>query len=66
MYRARALGMSAETIKNEIARINGVAEEKIEELIREAAERSDEFDRKMLGVDRGNTEQLRKLINAQI
>lgn len=54
MYRARALGMSTDTIKKEIARINGVAESKIEELIHEAAERSDEFDRKMLGVS-GNT-----------
>ena len=66
MYRARALGMSAEAIQKEIARINGAAEEKIAELIREAAERSDEFDRKMLGVEGGNAEQLRKLINAQI
>ena len=66
MYRARALGMSTDAIKKELARINGVAESKIEELIREAAERSDEFDRKMLGVDNGNTEQLQKLINAQI
>ncbi|MBD5130881.1 MAG: hypothetical protein HDT43_13305 [Ruminococcaceae bacterium] len=66
MYRARALGMSAEAIQKEIARINGAAEEKIAELIREAAERSDEFDRKMLGVSGGNTEQLQKLINAQI
>lgn len=66
MYRARALGMSTDAIKKEIARINGVAESEIAELIREAAERSDEFDRKMLGVGGGNTEQLQKLISAQI
>lgn len=62
--------MSTDAIKKEIALINGVAEEKIEELIREAAERSDEFDRKMLGVSGGvplaeNT-QLQKLMAAQI
>lgn len=70
MYRARALGMSKDEITAEIARINGVAQTKIEELIREAAERSDEFDRKMLGVSGGiplaeNT-QLQKLMAAQI
>ncbi|MDE5576690.1 MAG: phage minor capsid protein [Oscillospiraceae bacterium] len=70
MYRARALGMSTDAIKKEIARINGVAEAKIEELIREAAERSDEFDRKMLGVSGGvplaDNTQLQKLMAAQI
>lgn len=70
MYRARALGMSTDAIKKEIARINGVAEEKIAELIAQAAEQSDEFDRKMLGVSGGvplaeNT-QLQKLMAAQI
>ncbi len=67
MYRARALGMSKDEITAEIARINGVAQTKIEELIREAAQKSDEFDRRMLGVgSTANTEQLQKLINAQI
>ncbi len=67
MYRARALGMSKDGITAEIARINGVAQTKIEELIREAAQKSDEFDRRMLGVgSTANTEQLQKLINAQI
>jgi len=70
MYRAKALGMSTDAIKKEIARINGVAESKIEELIREAAERSDEFDRKMLGVSGGvplaDNTQLQKLMAAQI
>lgn len=67
MYRARALGMSKDEITAEIARINGVAQTKIEELICEAAQKSDEFDRRMLGVgSTANTEQLQKLINAQI
>lgn len=70
MYRARALGMSTDMIKKEIARINGAAESEIAELIREAAERSDEFDRKMLGVSDGMTlsenTQLQKLMAAQI
>ncbi|MDE7230800.1 MAG: hypothetical protein K2N56_10010 [Oscillospiraceae bacterium] len=70
MYRARALGMSTDAIKKEIARINGVAETKIEELIREAAERSDEFDRKMLGVNGdvslADNTQLQKIMAAQI
>lgn len=70
MYRARALGMSTDMIKKEIARINGAAESEIAELIREAAERSDEFDRKMLGVSGGMTlsenTQLQKLMAAQI
>lgn len=67
MYRARALGMSKDEIAGEIARINGVAESKIAELIRQAAEQSDEFDRQMLGVgSTANTKQLQKLINAQI
>lgn len=70
MYRARALGMSTDAIKKEIARINGVTEDKIAELIAQAAEQSDEFDRKMLGVSGGvplaeNT-QLQKLMAAQI
>ncbi|MDE7361743.1 MAG: hypothetical protein K2N38_07400 [Oscillospiraceae bacterium] len=70
MYRARALGMSTDAIKKEIARINGVAEEKIAELIAQVAEQSDEFDRKMLGASGGvplaeNT-QLQKLMAAQI
>lgn len=70
MYRARALGMSTDAIKKEIARINGVAESKIDELIHEAAEQSDEFDRKMLGVSGGvslaDNTQLQKLMAAQI
>lgn len=67
LYRARALGMSKDEITAEIARINGVAQTKIEELIREAAERSDEFDRRMLGAgSTANDRQLQKLINAKI
>ncbi|MCM1277170.1 MAG: phage minor capsid protein [Lachnospiraceae bacterium] len=66
MYRAKALGLSTDAITKEIARINGVAEAEIKKLIAQAAEQSDEFDRKMLGVNEGDSEQLRKLINAQI
>ncbi len=67
MYRARALGMSKDEITAEIARINVVAQIKIEELIREAAERSDEFDRRMLGVgSTADDRQLQKLMAAQI
>jgi len=67
LYRARALGMSKDEITAEIARINGVAQIKIEELIREAAERSDEFDRRMLGVgSTADDRQLQKLMAAQI
>lgn len=67
MYRARALGMSKDEITAEIARINGVAQTKIEELIRTSAEQSDEFDRRMLGVgSTADDRQLQKLINAQI
>ena len=58
--------MSTDAITAELARINGVAETKIEELIRVAAEQSDELDRRMLGVNEGSTEQFQKLINAQI
>lgn len=58
LYRARALGMSKDEITAEIARINGAAEKTIAELIRQAAEKSDEFDRQMLGVgSTANTEQ---------
>ena len=47
LYRARALGLSTKEITQKIAKINGVAETEIEKIIREAAERSNEFDRKM-------------------
>lgn len=53
LYRARALGLSTKEITAEIARINGVAETEIEKIIREAAEKSDEFDRRMLGANGG-------------
>ncbi len=72
MYRARALGMSTNAISAEIAKINGVAEKKIQELILDAARRSDEFDRKMLSGDDGSAvplsqnEQLQKLLAAEI
>lgn len=49
MYRAKALGLSTDEITAKIAEINGVSEDAIDELIRSAAEQSDEFDRKMLG-----------------
>ena len=49
MYRARALGLSTDEIAAEIARINGVGEKQIRQLIEQAAKTSDEFDRRMLG-----------------
>ncbi len=72
LYRARALGLSTKVITRHIARINGVSEDKIRELILDAAERSNEFDRKMLSGNDGSAvplsqnEQLQKLIAAQI
>ena len=72
MYRARSLGLSTDEIAAKIAEINGSSAAEINWLIREAAAQSDEFDRKMLGADKGaavpleeNT-QLQKLISAQI
>ncbi len=55
-----------------IAEINGVAEDTVNELIRSAAEKSDEFDRRMLGADSGaavplsENEQLQKIMAAEI
>ena len=72
MYRARSLGLSTDEIAAKIAEINGSSAAEINRFIREAAAQSDEFDRKMLGADKGaaipleeNT-QLQKLISAQI
>ena len=72
LYRARSLGLSTDEIAEKIAEINGSSAAEINRLIREAAAQSDEFDRKMLGADKGaaipleeNT-QLQKLISAQI
>lgn len=72
LYRTRALGLSTEEITKKIAKINGVSEDKIRELIFDAAEKSDEFDRKMLSGNDGSAvplkdnEQLQKLMAAQI
>ena len=71
MYRARALGLSADVIAAEIARINGVSEKQIKQLIEQAAKTSDEFDRRMLGKEDSESvladrEQLQKLLRAQI
>ncbi len=72
LYRARELGLSTEVITRHIAGINGVSEDKIRELILDAAEKSNEFDRKMLSGNDGSAvplsqnEQLQKLIAAQI
>lgn len=72
LYRARALGMSTKEITEKIAKINGVSEEKIGELILDAAERSNEFDARMLTGNDGSAiplkdnEQLQKLMAAQI
>lgn len=72
LYRAKSLGLSTDEIAAKIAEINGSSASEINRLIREAAAQSDEFDRKMLGADKGaavpleeNT-QLQKLISAQI
>lgn len=72
LYRAKSLGLSTDEIAAKIAEINGSSASEINRLIREAAAQSDEFDRKMLGADKGaavpleeNT-QLLKLISAQI
>ena len=71
MYRARALGLSTDEIAAEIARINGVGEKQIRQLIEQAAKTSDEFDRRMLGKEDSESvlasrEQLQKLLKAQI
>lgn len=72
LYRARALGMSTKEITEKLAKLNGVSEEKIEELILDAAERSNEFDARMLTGNDGaaislkDNEQLQKLMAAQI
>ena len=72
LYRARSHELSTNKIAAKIAEINGSSAAEINRLIREAAAQSDEFDRKMLGADKGaaipleeNT-QLQKLISAQI
>ncbi len=71
LYRARALGLSTKEITAEIARINGAAESEIENIICEAAEKSDEFDRRMLGADGAavkfsDNEELQALMSAEI
>ncbi len=71
LYRARALGLSTKEITAEIARINGAAESEIEKIIREAAEKSDEFDRRMLGADGAavkfsDNEELQALMSAEL
>lgn len=72
LYRARSLGLSTDEIAAKIAEINGSSAAEINRLIREAAAQSDEFDRKMLGADKGaavpleENAQLQKLISAQI
>lgn len=72
LYRARALGMSTKEITEKLAKLNGVSEEKIAELILDAAERSNEFDARMLTGNDGSAiplkenEQLQKLMASQI
>lgn len=72
LYRARALGMSTKEITEKVAKINGVSKEKIAELILDAAEKSNEFDARMLTGNDGSAiplkdnEQLQKLMAAQI
>ncbi|MBQ8171777.1 MAG: phage minor capsid protein [Oscillospiraceae bacterium] len=72
LYRARSLGFSTKEITAKIAEINNIAADVIEDLIRSAAEQSDEFDRRMLGagsdtsVSLEDNKELQKLIAAQI
>lgn len=72
MYRAKALGLSTDGITAKIAEINDVAADDVEQIIRSAAEKSDEFDRRMLGADRNTgiplaeNEQLQKVMAAEI
>lgn len=72
LYRARALGMSTKEITEKIAKINGVSEDAIRKLILDAAEKSNEFDARMLTGNDGSAiplkdnEQLQKLMAAQI
>ena len=64
LYRARSLGLSTDEIAAKIAEINGSSAAEINRLIREAAAQSDEFDRKMLGADKGAAVPLEE--NAQL
>lgn len=72
MYRTRELGMSTKEITEKIAEINSVSTEKIAELIINAAEKSNEFDARMLTGNDGSAiplsenSQLQKLMAAQI
>lgn len=72
IYRARALGMSEKEIAAAVAKTNSAAEVDIDRLIREAAEKSDEFERRVFGADDGaavpleENEQLQKLLAAEI
>lgn len=72
MYRARELGMSTKEITEKIAKINSVSEDEIRNLILDAAEKSNEFDARMLTGNDGSAiplkdnEQLQKLMAAQI
>lgn len=72
LYRARSLGLSEKEIAAKIAEINGTSADVIDSLIRDAAAKSDEFDRRMLGADDGaavpleDNKQLQKLMAAQI
>ncbi len=72
LIRARELGLSEKEIAAEIAKINNVAESEIDALIRDAAAKSDEFDRAMLGDNDGaaipleENEQLQQMMEAEI
>lgn len=72
MYRTHALGMSTKEITAKIAKINSVSEDAIRKLILDAAEKSNEFDARMLTGNDGSAiplsenEQLQKLMAAQI
>ncbi len=73
LIRARELGLSEKEIAAKIAEINNVAESEIDTLIRDAAKKSDEFDRAMLGDDGSGAaipleenEQLQQMMAAEI
>lgn len=49
IYRAQSLGLSNKDISDKITEINRISKEEVDKLYKEAAERSDMFDRKVLG-----------------
>lgn len=72
IYRAQSLGLLNKEIKNKIAEINNLAEKEIDKLYTETAERSDMFDKLVLGrskeagIPLAENGYLQQLINAQM